>query len=65
VPTDEEVQAVLAVYYDGLSCPECGASIRIGEYECAHCGFDFDALLTQWANRVIETLHATSESADT
>ncbi len=56
--TDDQVQKVLNVYYDGLSCLECGASVRIGEYECAHCGADFEELLRQWATRVADRLTA-------
>ena len=52
--TDEQVQRVLEVYYEGLSCPECGASVRIGEYECAHCATDFEVLLREWAARVVD-----------
>lgn len=54
--TDEQVQRVLEVFYEGLSCPECGASVRIGEYECAHCATDFEALLREWAGRVVDGL---------
>ena len=54
--TDEQVQQVLEVFYEGLSCPECGASVRIGEYECAHCATDFEALLREWAARVVDGL---------
>ena len=54
--TDEQVQRVLEVYYEGLSCTECGASVRIGEYECAHCATDFEVLLRNWASRVIDGL---------
>ena len=48
--TDDQVQRVLHVYYDGLACPDCGASVPVGEYECAHCGSDFEALLHEWAS---------------
>ena len=54
--TDEQVQRVLEVYYEGLSCTECGASIRIGEEECAHCATDFEVLLREWAGRVVDGL---------
>ena len=54
--TDEQVQRVLEVYYDGLSCTECGASVRIGEYECAHCAEDFEVLLREWATKVVDGL---------
>lgn len=54
--TDDQVQRVLQIYYDGLACAECGASVRIGEYECAHCGWDFEMLLREWASRVADQL---------
>ena len=54
--TDEQVQRVLEIFYEGLSCTECGASVRIGEYECAHCAMDFELLLREWAGRVIDGL---------
>ena len=54
--TDEQVQRVLEVFYEGLSCTECGASVRIGEYECAHCATDFEVLLREWAGRVVDGL---------
>ena len=52
--TDEQVQLVLEVFYEGLSCTECGASVRVGEYECAHCAMDFEVLLREWAGRVVD-----------
>lgn len=60
--TDEQVQRVLEIYYDGLSCTECGASVRIGEYECAHCAMDFEVLLREWAGRVVDGLVASENS---
>ena len=54
--TDEQVQRVLDVFYEGLSCTECGASVRIGEYECAHCATDFEVLLREWAGRLVDGL---------
>jgi hypothetical protein len=62
--TDDQVQKILNVYYDGLSCDECGASVRIGEYECAHCGADFEVLLRQWATRVADRLTGDEDESD-
>lgn len=60
--TEEQVQRVLDVFYDGLSCTECGASVRIGEYECAHCASDFEELLIRWAGSLVdEILDATRQ----
>ena len=55
---DDQIQAVLGVYYQGLACKECGASVRIGEYECAHCGTDFEELLREWSGVIINELEA-------
>ena len=54
--TDEQVHRVLEVFYEGLSCTDCGASVRVGEYECAHCAMDFEVLLREWAGRVVDGL---------
>lgn len=62
--TDDQVQRILNVYYDGLSCGECGASVRVGEYECAHCGADFELLLRQWAARIADRLIAYEDDPD-
>ena len=61
--TDEEVARALDVFYDGLACEECGASVRVGEYECAHCAADFEALLRAWAARLVDRIHNLKDAA--
>lgn len=56
--TEEQMQRALDVFYDGLSCAECGASVRVGEYECAHCASDFEELLRQWAASLVDAVLA-------
>ena len=62
--TDDQVQGILNVYYEGLSCMVCDASVRIGEYECAHCGADFEVLLRQWAARLADRLVDHDDNGD-
>ena len=42
--------------YEIPQCENCGARIRFGDIECAHCGEDLELTLRDWAERLVDSL---------
>tara|TARA_B100000749_G_C18281821_1_gene404727 strand:+ start:254 stop:436 length:183 start_codon:yes stop_codon:yes gene_type:complete len=54
--TENQIQLVLRHLENLKSCNMCGAKPRYGDYECAHCGNDFEEELREWIEKLIDRI---------